>query len=172
MTSREADYHKESVRCMSKVFDDIANMLQLPPEQYGDPDALMDAIEALQACEAQSAARIAQLEGALHMMDEIEPTEDRVFKEHETFCSLVEPSSWEMVDGVKKILSYKKTHIVFHKSAMSDKRGLQILRFTKQVDDTHWSFAGTPWSGVYLTPNEWAIVMRKALVTADKIAKE
>ena len=30
---------------MSKVFDDIAQMVGLPKEQYGDPDALMDAIE-------------------------------------------------------------------------------------------------------------------------------
>jgi hypothetical protein len=37
---------KESIRCMSVVFDDIAKMLNLPKEQYGDPDALMDAIAA------------------------------------------------------------------------------------------------------------------------------
>jgi len=44
---RERDYHKESVRCMSAVFDDIATLVDLPEAQRGDPDALMDAIEAL-----------------------------------------------------------------------------------------------------------------------------
>lgn len=38
---------KETIRCMSVVFDDIAAQLNLPKEQYGDPDALMDAIEEL-----------------------------------------------------------------------------------------------------------------------------
>ncbi|MFN8994078.1 MAG: hypothetical protein ACK5X3_10530 [Pseudomonadota bacterium] len=44
----ERDKYAETIRCMSSVFDDIAAMLNLPKEQYGDPDALMDAIEALQ----------------------------------------------------------------------------------------------------------------------------
>lgn len=43
----EFDLAKDSVRCMSIVFDEIAALVELPKEQYGDPDALMDAIEAL-----------------------------------------------------------------------------------------------------------------------------
>lgn len=41
------DLYKESIRYMSIVFDEIAALLDLPKEQYGDPDALMDAIEVL-----------------------------------------------------------------------------------------------------------------------------
>lgn len=40
--------HLETIRCMGSVFDDIAAMLNLPKNKYGDPDALMDAIAALQ----------------------------------------------------------------------------------------------------------------------------
>lgn len=43
----EAERFSESVRCMSLVFDDIATLVGLPEEQYGDPDALIDAIESL-----------------------------------------------------------------------------------------------------------------------------
>lgn len=41
-----SEHHKETERCMSQVFDDLAALVNLPKEQYGDPEALMDAIEA------------------------------------------------------------------------------------------------------------------------------
>lgn len=51
-SQKELAVHKESVRCMSKVFDDIAQLVGLPKEQYGDPDALMDAIQSLKDANA------------------------------------------------------------------------------------------------------------------------
>lgn len=47
-TRAENDARKESIRCMGIAFDDIASMVNLPKNQYGDPDALMNAIEAIQ----------------------------------------------------------------------------------------------------------------------------
>lgn len=38
---------KETIRCMSIVMDDIAALVDLPKNQYGDPDAVMDAIVAM-----------------------------------------------------------------------------------------------------------------------------
>lgn len=52
-SQKELAVHKESVRCMSKVFDDIAQLVGLPKEQYGDPDALMDAIQSLKDANAR-----------------------------------------------------------------------------------------------------------------------
>lgn len=101
---------------------------------------------------------------ALHFMDEILPISDRVFTDNNTYCSVVEPSGWNINDnGFKEVNYYSKTHIVFHKSAMSEHCGLQIIRFGRAADEESWRIASNPWSGVYLTPDEWGIVMRKAL---------
>lgn len=40
--------HAESVRCMSVVMTDIANLLGIPAKKHGDPDLIFEAIETLQ----------------------------------------------------------------------------------------------------------------------------
>lgn len=57
--------YAETIRCMSVVFDDIAAQLNLPKEQYGDPDALLDKIEELQAAIAHERQLADELAEAL-----------------------------------------------------------------------------------------------------------
>jgi hypothetical protein len=99
---------------------------------------------------------------ALHMMDEVETVPEREFKDHGSYCSVVEPSSR---DKNKVVLGYSKTHIIFTKNAMNDLHGLQIIRFSRIAESTQWELAANPYSGISLTPEEWGFVMRKALGT-------
>ena len=46
MTDKHA---KETIRCMSQVFDDLALELGIAPHNYGDPDLLFDKIDDYQA---------------------------------------------------------------------------------------------------------------------------
>lgn len=50
----DANHHRESVRCMSKVFNDLAHELGISKEKYGDPELLFDAISSLKEKHAYS----------------------------------------------------------------------------------------------------------------------
>lgn len=45
----KTEHLQDTIRCMSNVMNDIALELKIPPDKYGEPDEIFDAIEALQS---------------------------------------------------------------------------------------------------------------------------
>jgi len=154
------DTDVEYVRADIATQASAATIERLKEVAFQSQNAAIDLAKKLDSLEAENA----RLREALHMMDEVTPVTERIFTDNGTYCSVVEPATWvKHADGTRDITWYARTHIIFHKNAMSEKRGLQIIRFQRPAEAAQWCIASNPWSGVYLTPEEWAVVMRKAL---------
>lgn len=57
---------RDSVRCMSEVLTDIANELDIPEKDHGDPDCIFDNIAALKHGQQQDRELIRELVEALN----------------------------------------------------------------------------------------------------------
>ncbi len=65
-----------------------------------------------------------------------------------------------------------RTRIIVTGNAMGESKGIQILRFHKyesdEVKNRSWVWAGNPYAGIYLLPDEWEMVF-KAIRAAKSI---